>query len=48
MKAIAITILITLSMGAYSQDNWIRCKHTATGAIQSFPGMSCPTSWYPV
>jgi hypothetical protein len=45
---VAVTAIILLTMDVYAQDNYIKCKHISTGAIQMFPGMSCPWNWVPV
>ena len=42
----AIFMLATADVDA--QNNWVRCKYTLDGTIQSFPGTQCPLSWYPV
>jgi hypothetical protein len=41
-------MMIFYGATAQSQDNWIRCKYTVDGTIQSFPGTQCPPSWYPI
>jgi hypothetical protein len=49
MKYFIVALLMTVFVGiACAQDNYIRCKHTSTGAVQVFKGMSCPFDWYPV
>jgi hypothetical protein len=48
----AITILVITFVvsvaDVYAQQNWIKCQHLSTGAIQMHPGSSCPANWAPV
>ena len=47
--AIVFAVIAMTYVGpAESQQNWIKCKHTVTGAVQMFPGMQCPPQWFPV
>lgn len=49
LTGLAMAILAVMAAHDVSaQDNWIRCKHLQSGAIQMFPGMSCPAQWHPV
>lgn len=55
LKAVITTLLVFLALVAMTyvgpaqcQDNWIKCRHNATGETQMFPGMSCPANWHPV
>jgi len=43
-----IALSVMYGMKANAQENWVRCKYTLDGSIQSFPGQSCPPSWYPI
>jgi len=54
-RAVLITIFLLAAMigmtyvgPAESQENWIKCRHNATGEVQMFRGMSCPWDWHPV
>lgn len=46
---VVLALLAMMYVGpAESQQNWIKCRHNATGETQMFPGMSCPWNWHPV
>jgi hypothetical protein len=46
--AIIACFLVLTANYALSQQQWVRCKSTSSGDIQTFPGRMCPNGWVTV